>query len=411
MAACFNHNVLAPRPNALVVFLCASAREILFFIILQTSDLMQKIIEQRIEKIRAALTEKELDALLVLVEENRIYLSGFTGEDTQCDESAGALLITPDRLVLTTDSRFVEHAQTEAPLYEIVCYKKGLAKELPALAKQLEIRNLGFESIRTTVLQLNQWKKELDGTDSQLELIPTEDLVEKLRIIKTDDEIEKTRQALTLAESVFTCVIATAEPGLRERELAWNMEKGMREAGAQELSFPTIVASGPNSALPHAVPGERHIRAGEPLLVDWGARLNGYCSDTTRTVFVGQPDEKFLEVYHTVREAHQKAITAIQAGMHVREVDSIARDYIDKQGFQGKFGHGLGHGTGLAVHEQPRLSPLADAVLEEGMLCTVEPGIYLPGWGGVRIENQVVVRKDGAESLNDLDTELICLGE
>lgn len=370
---------------------------------------MQSVIQQRIEALRKAIAAQNLDALLVLVEENRRYLSGFTGEDTQCDESAGALLITPSRLVLATDSRYREHAEIEAPLYEIVCYKKGLAKQLPALTTHLKIRRLGFESICATVLQLNQWEKALAENDVAVELVPTEDLVENLRIIKSADEIEKTRRALSLAEKAFSRAIARAKPGMRERELAWEMEKAMREAGADELSFPTIVASGANSALPHAVPGDRRIRASEPLLVDWGARLDGYCSDTTRTVIVGRPDDKFLNVYHTVLTAQQKAIAAIRAGVHVRDVDSVARTYINEKGFEGKFGHGLGHGTGLAVHEQPRLSPLADAVLEEGMLCTVEPGIYLPGWGSVRIENQVVVRKDGAESLNSLDTELIRL--
>jgi Xaa-Pro aminopeptidase len=179
------------------------------------------------------------------------------------------------------------------------------------------------------------------------------------------------------------------------------MEKAMREAGAQGLSFPVIVASGPNSALPHAIPTERKLRRGEPILFDWGARLHEYCSDTTRTVIMGRPDDQFKTVFNTVVEARDMAIDAIKAGVSGTQVDRIARDHIEQNGFAGKFGHGLGHGTGLAVHESPRLSPVRDQQLEAGMIVTVEPGIYLPGWGGIRMENQVVVRDTHAQVLND----------
>jgi Xaa-Pro aminopeptidase len=175
----------------------------------------------------------------------------------------------------------------------------------------------------------------------------------------------------------------------------------MRESGAQGLAFPVIVASGPNSALPHAVPTDRQLARGEPILFDWGARLNQYCSDTTRTVVLGRPDEQFIRVFDTVVMARDMAIAAIQAGASGTGVDKIARDHIDRNGFAGKFGHSLGHGTGLAVHESPRLSPIKDDLLEAGMIVTVEPGIYLQGWGGIRMENQVVVRRGGARVLND----------
>ncbi len=176
----------------------------------------------------------------------------------------------------------------------------------------------------------------------------------------------------------------------------------MRAAGADGLSFPTIVASGPNSALPHAIPGSRRLQRGEPVLFDWGARLGGYCSDISRTVVFGPPDDTFRRVYETVAEAQRLAIEAIRAGSSSREVDAVARGHIDKMGFAGKFGHGLGHGAGLAIHEAPRLSPLKDTPLKEGMVTTVEPGVYLEGWGGVRLENMVAVRADRAEVLNGL---------
>ncbi|MCP4370542.1 MAG: M24 family metallopeptidase, partial [Deltaproteobacteria bacterium] len=201
----------------------------------------------------------------------------------------------------------------------------------------------------------------------------------------------------------FNNIKSTIKPGMTERQLAWEMEKEIREAGAQALSFPTIAASGPNSALPHAIPSDRKIKAGEPILFDWGARLDSYCSDISRTVMIGAPDETFKKVFTTVLDAQQMATDAIKPGISSKAVDKIARDRIEKSGFKGKFGHGLGHGTGLAVHEHPRLSPLKKTTLETGMVFTVEPGIYIPNWGGIRLENMVVVRDDGVEVLNQID--------
>lgn len=180
----------------------------------------------------------------------------------------------------------------------------------------------------------------------------------------------------------------------------------MRESGAESLAFPTIVAAGPNSALPHAVPTDRRIQEGEPILFDWGARVGGYCSDTSRTIVMGEARDPFRRVFDTVAEAQRLAIAAIKAGASTKQIDYLARSYIEGQGFKGRFGHALGHGTGLVVHEPPRLSPLTDTRLGEGMLVTVEPGIYLPDWGGVRIENQVVVRQQGAEVLNSLEVAI-----
>lgn len=362
------------------------------------------VIENRLESLRESFTEKNLDGLLVLVEENRRYLSGFTGEDTQFDESAGALIITRDQLILATDSRFELQAGNEATLYEIICYKEGLAKALPEITKNLKIQRLGFESIRMSYYQYRKITENLSSEAPQIDLVETSDIVEILRVIKEESEIEATRTALGIAELAFRKVAAALTPGMTEKEAAWAMEKEMREAGADGLSFPTIVASGPNSALPHAIPGDRKLSEGEPLLFDWGSRLSGYCSDTSRTLVIGTPDETFETVYNTVLNAQKKAIDAIRPGMSSKAVDEIARNHIEAKGFKDKFGHGLGHGTGLAVHEAPRLSPLKDTRLETGMIFTVEPGIYLPGWGGIRIENQVVVREDGAEVLNGLNT-------
>ena len=365
---------------------------------------MNPQVEHRIAAVRRTLAEKQIDTFMVLVGENRRYLSGFTGEDGQFDETAGALFVTSDRLVLATDSRYELQAKNEAPHCRTVCYKKGLFQELAGILKDLGTRRLGFEGVRLTHAQFTEMQETLGGQGLTVDLQDLKDVVENLRVVKEQAEIDATRRALALAEEAFRNVVRMLKPGVTEKAVAWALEKGMREAGAEALSFPTIVAFGPNSALPHAISGDRALKPGEPILFDWGARLDGYCSDTSRTVILGPPDETFHKVHATVLEAQQRAIAAIRAGVSSKAVDQVARAYIDECGFAGKFGHGLGHGTGLAIHEAPRLSPIRDTVLEPGMLVTVEPGIYLPDWGGVRIENQVVVRENGAEVLNHLDT-------
>ena len=362
------------------------------------------MLKARIEILREAMAVNEIDTLLVMVEENRRYLSGFTGEDHQFDESAGALLITDRQLILATDSRFTIQAASEAPLFEVVVYRKGLARALPDLLKRLETRVIGYESNRVSVLQYNQFNKVLGDANLTVKWVPQDELVTQLRLFKTSQEVNATEKALALAESTFRRVAITLKAGMTEKAVAWEMERDMREAGADALSFPVIVAAGPNSALPHAIPTDRPIKVSEPILFDWGARLEGYCSDTSRTVILGPPDDTFLKVHHTVLEAQKLATQAIKAGASSKQVDSIARDHISQCGFEGKFGHGLGHGTGLAVHEGPRLSPLKEMTLGSGMIVTVEPGIYLEEWGGVRIENQIVVEKEGPKVLNHLST-------
>ena len=263
------------------------------------------------------------------------------------------------------------------------------------------INRLGFESVRLSHKNHSACADALGKLKPPVELVPTENVVEACRQIKSEAEIQRITDALRLAEKAFLRVLDTIRPGMTERQAAWAMEKAMRETGAQGLSFPVIVASGPNSARPHAVPTDRKLERGEPILFDWGARLNEYCSDTTRTVVIGQPDDRFNNVFDTVVTARDMAVAAIKAGASGTQVDKIARDHIDQNGYAGKFGHSLGHGTGLAVHEAPRLSPTKDDRLEAGMVVTVEPGVYLPGWGGIRMENQVVVRQDDARVLND----------
>jgi Xaa-Pro aminopeptidase len=337
---------------------------------------------------------------MVLVGENRRYLSGFTGEDGQCDESAGALFITSKRQLLATDSRYITQAELEAPAFEIFEYKEGLASSLPEILKSLGSEHLGFEGPRLSYGQFRKMEKRLNSHAPSISLVPTEGLVEELRMIKEPDEIEKIRSSLALSEGVFGTLMDGLRPGISEKQLAWTMEKSLREAGADSIAFPPIVASGPNGALPHAVPSERAVAAGEPILFDWGARLEGYCSDISRTVVLGTPDDTFSKVYQVVKDAQSMAIEAIKPGVSSRDVDSAARNHIGDKGFKGFFGHALGHGVGLATHENPRLSAVRPMVLEAGMVTTVEPGIYIPGWGGVRLENMVVVQEGGAQVLN-----------
>lgn len=366
------------------------------------------LISQRIGSFRKRLETAEIDALLVLIAENRRYLSGFTGEDTGFDESAGALLINGNDLVLATDSRYTLQAERECPDFRIHTYKKGLSKELPEIVRGLGIKRLGYENRRVSCEQFGLIEKHLGEANSGIELVSTTDMVEKLRIIKDDSEIAIIRRAVALAENAFSEVLQSLRTGMTEIEAAWALEKRMREAGAQSVSFPVIVAAGRNAALPHAVPGDAIIREGEPILFDWGAKLDGYCSDTSRTVILGKPNADFEKVFTAAYDAQHKAIEAIRPGVYTKDIDTIARDILKDKGLESFFGHGLGHGVGLAIHEQPSLSPVPEknVPLEEGMVFTVEPGVYLPEWGGVRLENMVVVRHDGPEVLHRLPVRL-----
>ncbi|MBC2716286.1 MAG: aminopeptidase P family protein [Desulfobacteraceae bacterium] len=369
---------------------------------------MENSVSQRISQLRKQIAKQQIDTFLVLIEENRRYLSGYTGEDTQFDESAGVLIITQDELILATDSRFELQAQEEAPLYDVVCYKKGLVKELPAILRQLKTKRLGIEGLRMSYNQYVKICQELELQNLTVKLIDTVHLVEDLRVIKDDDEIKAIIKAVEVAECDFQAFLQQLKKGVKETDAAWELEKKMRAAGAQALSFPVISAFGKNSALPHAIPGNRTLNANEPVLFDWGAKLNGYCSDMTRTVTMGKPDDQFNKIFTIVYDAQQKAIEAIRPGVSSKSIDDIARNHIAEKGFKDFFGHGLGHGVGLAVHEPPSISPLIekDITIKENMVFTVEPGIYLPDWGGIRLENMVLVTINGIEVLNLLEMEL-----
>lgn len=359
-------------------------------------------ITKRLENVRKRMREMEIDTLMIMSDENRRYLSGFSGRDSQFDESSGALFISDDTLLFATDSRFTEQAAQEAPFFQIYCYTTGLSKEIFGILSRMKTRRLGYEAKRLSCHQQQEMQDTLSANGSNVILVAADASLETLRSIKDETEIAHIRNSLALAENAFLRVQKEIEIGMTEKELSWKLEQALRNDGADGLSFPSIVAIGQNSALPHAIPGETMLREGTQLLFDWGALLNGYCSDITRTLFIGESDERFEKIFQTVLEANQKATLKIRAGVSGKEIDRIARSHIEAMGYKEYFSHGLGHGVGLAVHEPPRLSPLKEDILQSGMVVTVEPGVYIPGWGGVRLENLVVVREDCAETLNTI---------
>ncbi len=372
---------------------------------------MNDVKENRVETVQSAISASELDAQLVLIAENRRYVSSFTGEDGGFDESAGALLIARNDVYLLTDSRYTLQAQRECPHFNIVTYTKGLSKELPGVLAEIQANgtiHLGYEKRRISCELFDALQNEIQKAGMAVDLVGNTDAVEKFRAIKSESEIQAIKSALMLAEKAFTDVLETLSAGMMEIDAAWALEKQMRETGAQSVSFPVIVASGANAALPHATPGQDAIQTGKPLLFDWGARLNGYCSDISRTIVPGKPDAQFETIFNAVYDAQQKAIEAVRPGAYTMDIDAAARNVLKDKGLDRYFGHGLGHGVGLAIHEQPSLSPVAErnTRIEENMVFTIEPGVYIPDWGGVRLENMVVVRADGAEVLNQLPVRL-----
>jgi len=352
--------------------------------------------QRRLQKLKELLSDKPFDTFMVSEPWNRAYLSGFWAEDMQLTESSGFLFINGGAQVLATDFRYQEQAEKEAPDFQVVIYRENLANILPEIFASLSTRNLGFENHHLTYDRFLKIKESMQKWSPEGELLPAGELVEGLRVVKEMEEIEAIRESLALTESVLDIIVAEAAVGKTERELAWRIEQLMREAGAEAVSFPPIVASGPLAAMPHAVVSDRQLQESETIIIDLGARLDHYCSDMTRTLILGEPGDKTRRIYATVREAQLRAIEAVRSGISSFEVDRVARDCITSAGYGDHFGHGLGHGVGLAVHEKPGFGKSNSMILEENMVA----GIYLPGWGGVRLENMARVTADGCEVLN-----------
>ena len=346
----------------------------------------------RLEKLRSQLTQSGLDAILISQGENRRYLSGFTG-------SAGFLLISQQRAILATDFRYVEQAQAQAPDFEMVRLEGEISKWFPRLTSGMNARKLGFEGKDISFSTYKELTKATSEIGKEISLVPTQGLVESLRAMKDKEELKLLEQAAASADAALEHVLPRVQPGISEKELAWEIESFLRQNGSEPLPFELIVASGPNSALPHARPTDKVISRGEPVVIDIGARVGGYSSDTTRTICLGEGDSTFNRIYDIVLGAQLTAMATLQIGMSGEQADRLGRTVIEQASYRDAFGHGLGHGVGLATHEEPRLGTNSTSILIEGMVFTIEPGIYITGWGGVRIEDMVVLEKGAARTL------------
>lgn len=351
--------------------------------------------EHRLQQLREKLVKEDLDGLLIESPYNRRYLSGFTG-------TAGALLIGQNEAKLITDFRYVEQASLQAPAFEIVEHQIPLVQEVAKQAKKMGITKLGFEQDQLTYQQYEMYKKQL-----AMAFVPVSGFVEELRLIKDEQELTILQEAANIADDAFSHILRYIRAGVSERDVANELEFFMRKQGATSSSFDIIVASGVRSALPHGVASEKKIQKGELVTLDFGAYYKGYCSDITRTIAVGDVSEKLKDIYETVLQAQLCGMNGIKAGMTGKEADALTRDYISSKGYGQYFGHSTGHGIGLEIHEGPTLSLRSNLVLKEGMVVTVEPGIYIAGIGGTRIEDDIIIRANGNEALTKSPKEFI----
>lgn len=352
----------------------------------------------RYEKLAKLLDAKQLDAVLVSDGYNMRYLSGFTG-------ATGYLLITKNSKTLFTDSRYTIAATMQAPDYTVVEVDaaRDYCKVINQVLSAEEIVTLGFEANQVRYSTYQNLKERLVAK----ELVPLGGELADLRRIKTAEEISLHRQAEHIGDIAFEEILKELKPGVTELEVAAKLEYIMKMNGADKLSFESIVASGVNSSKPHAEPGHKKIESGDFVTMDFGCVYNGYCSDMTRTVVVGKASEKQKEIYNTVLAAQLAVLDMLKPGLKGKEYDKVARDVIYGAGYEGYFGHGLGHSVGLEIHENPRFSMMEEDIVEAGMIMTVEPGIYIPDFGGVRIEDMVVLTEAGYENLTKSRKELI----
>jgi Xaa-Pro aminopeptidase len=346
----------------------------------------------RLDALRAKLQTENLDGLLVSHPSNRRYLSGFTG-------SSGTLLITPTETLIVAPPLYYEQIGREVSGFTLWQQPRHPHEAIGALLQEKGIKRVGFEAETLSVAEYDRWR----AAAPEVEWRATEGLVAELRAVKDEEELNGIRQAQAISDQAFAQLLTIVQPGKTERDIAWAFEQIIHDLGAEGVAFPTIVASGVNSALPHYRAAERVIGENEIVLIDFGVRFKGYNSDCTRTLFTGDPnrDPKFVRVYNIVAEAVSAAEAGIKAGLPCLDADKLARDVIAGQGHGAEFGHGLGHGIGLDVHEAPSMGQrvTAEKCLPAGSVVTIEPGIYFGDWGGVRIEDLAIVREDGVEVL------------
>ncbi|NLL20976.1 MAG: aminopeptidase P family protein [Firmicutes bacterium] len=349
-------------------------------------------LNNRVAKIRQKMAENNIDALLVTHRPNVFYLSGFSG-------TSGFLLLTAEDALLYTDFRYLQQAGEQAPGFEVV--RVNSTADFSAavqLISQKGLKNIALEEAHISLREFHQFKNSYHGDGR---IVPLFNFIEVMRAVKEEEEITKIATAARIADEAFQKILPLLKPGMSELDLAGELEYRLRKSGSEKLPFEIIVASGERSALPHGTAGSRIIKEGEPVTVDFGAVYEGYCSDMTRTFLFGAPSAKQQEIYNMVLQGQEMALSSIKPGQKASAADTLVRNFFQQLGFGMYFGHGLGHGVGLEVHELPTLSPKGEGLLEEAMVFTLEPGIYIEGWGGIRIEDLVVLRSNGVQNLTN----------
>lgn len=352
----------------------------------------------RMTRIQQEMAKSRLDAILLTNLHNIRYLSGFTG-------STATAIITRGRAFLLVDSRYTLQAAKECPEFDVRQYSGSALTAASDLLNEIQTTRIGFEADHIT---FNNHRKLRSMPAKGLKLVAISQIVEELRQIKDGKEIDKIRQAAAITDECFSYLLARVKPGMTERDVALDISGYVQKQGAK-LAFDSIIAAGPHAAFPHAQPGDAVLAKGQMLKLDFGAAIDGYASDITRTIFIGRLDSKQKKVYKTVLDSQLKAIDAIKPGKLGKEIDAVARDYIKSQGYGDYFGHGLGHSLGLDVHDGPGFSPTSELVLAPGMVLTVEPGIYIEGWGGVRIEDDILVTDSGADVITKSTREIVII--
>ncbi len=361
--------------------------------------------DARVARLRGLLDEHELDAILISRIANKRYFSGLRLMDEEESTWPGTLLVTREAQVLLADSRYTEQAEREAPGWDVVLTTGGIGQDLPPVLEQHEIVSLGMEAEVMTHADWSALAAAAPGT----ELHAIDDEIAPLRLTKSADEVEAIRRACELTDASFAHLVEYVRPGMTELEVAWELESYFRRNGAEGLAFAPIVLAGPRAAMPHGQPSDATIDGGNVLLIDFGCRVDGYRSDMTRTVFVGDVPERVQRVHDAVRTAQSAAFDALAVGVNGQGVDAVARRVIEEAGFE-PYGHGLGHGIGLEVHEPPSLRKTRPYTLQAGMVFSVEPGIYEPGVTGVRIEDIVVLEESGPRLLTNAPREALVIG-
>lgn len=353
--------------------------------------------QNRIHKLQGQLSQLQAEAMLITYPANRRYMTGFSG-------SAGVVVITSTEAIIITDFRYITQVKEQAPHVTLIEHHGVLNEALKDVCAKRGITSLAFEEDHVTYAGYKELNKTLG-----VSLVPVKRVIETLRMIKDEEELSTLRRAAEIADQAFSEIIKIIRPGMKEKEVALQLELLMREQGASSSSFSIIVASGARSALPHGIASDKLLKEGDLVTLDFGAMYQGYASDITRTIMLGEPDARQKEIYEVVLTAQMKAIDEIRPGMTGVEADQIARKYITERGYGEFFGHGTGHGLGSEVHEDPRLSQQGKITLEPGMVVTVEPGIYLPGFGGVRIEDDIVITQTGCEVLTKSAKDFIII--